>query len=117
MSELFDIPILLDKTRQGTWPHLLPVFVNKVNTELQSRMSNAFFFFFCGNLFLVTHEPYSSDFLFFFFLLLCYLSLLWLSLSLPPKARMMYDANSFIPQSELCAIIRCSHLPRDPLLN
>ena len=43
MSEPFDIPILLDKTRQGTWPHLLPVFANKVNTELQSRMSDAFF--------------------------------------------------------------------------
>lgn len=35
--------------------NLLLVFVNKVNTELQSRMSNAFFF--CGNLFLVTHRP------------------------------------------------------------
>lgn len=63
MSELFDIPILLDKTRQGTRPHLLLVFVNKVNTELQSRMSNAFFFF--GNLLLVTRETYSSDFFFF----------------------------------------------------
>lgn len=67
MSELFDIPILLDKTRQGTRPRLLPVFVNKVNTELQSRMSNAFF---CANLFLVTYEPYSPDIFLFFFITL-----------------------------------------------
>lgn len=68
MSELFDIPILLDKTRQGTRPHLLLVFVNKVNTELQSRMSNVFFF--CGNLLLVTRESYSSEFFFFFIITL-----------------------------------------------
>lgn len=67
MSELFDIPILLDKTRQGTRPHLLFMFVNKVNTELQSRMSNVFFF--CGNLLLVTRESYSSDFFFIITLL------------------------------------------------
>lgn len=90
--------------------NLLLVFVNKVNTELQSRMSNAFFFF------VVICSLSRAGLVTIFFLLLCYLSLLWLSLSLPPKARMMYDPTCFIPQRELRAIIRCSHLPRDPLL-
>lgn len=50
--------------------NLLLVFVNKVNTELQSGMSNAFFFFFFVVICSLSRTGLVTIFL------LCYLSLL-----------------------------------------
>lgn len=51
--------------------NLLPVFVNKVNTELQSRMSNAFFVVICS---LSRAGLTTAIFYFFFITLLCELT-------------------------------------------
>lgn len=109
-------PLFWLKPCEGTgFSNLPPRVYDLSQEEVAIPKCQMLFFGDARNLLLAVRQAQVSDI--YFYVFRRYLSLQWLSPPILLKTRVICDPNFFIPQSKLCAIIRCSHVPRDPFFN